>query len=148
MFRFLLAVCFLIAGLSVSAQSVQTTTPRQRPLPDSMPNLQDKIFEKVEIEPSVDIEAWKQHLQTHLQKVINKAARKRMPTGQYTVSVRFLVEKDGSISEAICLNNPGYGIGEGVEKIIRTGPKWNPGEYRGRKIRSYHTQPITFVITD
>ncbi len=107
-----------------------------------------KIFDKVEIEASVNRIAWINHLQKVLLPIINKAARKRMPKGQYTVNVRFLVEKNGKISDAVYLNDPGYGLAEGAVKAVKTGPNWQAGEQNGRKVRSYHTQPVTFVISD
>ena len=69
-----------------------------------------------------------------------------MKAGQYIVNVRFLVERDGSISDVKALNDPGYGLGAASVKVVRTGPKWKAGEQNGRKVRSYQTQPLTFVI--
>lgn len=109
---------------------------------------ENKIFEKVEIEASVNAAQWRRHLQRHLQRYIEDAAYDGMAPGKYTVSVRFLVEKDGSISHVKALNNPGYGLGRGAVEVVKTGPKWRPGEQNGRKVRSYHTQPITFVIME
>ena len=40
----------------------------------------------------------------------------------------------------------GYGLARGAEQVVKTGPKWQPGEQNERKVRSYHNQPITFVI--
>lgn len=106
------------------------------------------VFEKIEVEASVDREQWKTHLYNSLMPIIKKASRKGMKVGTYTVNVRFLVERDGSISEATALNDPGFGLAKASEKVILTGPKWMPGEQNGRKVRSYHTQPITFIIAE
>jgi periplasmic protein TonB len=107
---------------------------------------ENKIFEKVEIEASVNISQWRRHLERNLVYYIEDAAQSGMEPGHYTVNVRFLVEKDGSISQAKALNDPGYGLGKGAEQVVKKGPNWNPGEQNGRKVRSFHTQPITFVI--
>jgi protein TonB len=109
---------------------------------------ENKIFEKVEIEASVNMSQWRRHLENQLQRYIEDAANSGMAPGQYTVSVRFLVEKDGSITDVKALNDPGYGLAKGAEEVVKRGPKWSPGEQNGRKVRSYHTQPITFVISD
>ena len=109
---------------------------------------ENKIFEKVEIEASVDMNRWRRHLESQLQRYIEDAASSGMNPGQYTVQVRFLVEKDGSITDVKALNDPGYGLAKGAEQVILKGPKWSPGEQNGRKVRSYHTQPITFVISE
>lgn len=107
---------------------------------------ENKIFEKVEIAASVNTSQWRRHLERNLMPYIEDAAAGGMAPGQYTVNVRFLVERDGSITEVNALNNPGYGLGKGAEQVVKNGPKWSPGEQNGRKVRSYHTQPITFVI--
>jgi len=108
----------------------------------------DQVFTKVEIEANVDMKQWKRHLESQLQRYIEDAASQGMAPGQYTVQVRFLVERDGSINDVHSLNDPGYGLGKGAEDVVRRGPKWNPGEQNGRKVRSYHTQPITFVVSE
>jgi protein TonB len=109
---------------------------------------ENKIFEKVEIEASVDVKQWRRHLESQLQRYIEDAASNGMAPGQYTVQVRFLVEKDGSITDVKSLNDPGYGLAKGAEDVVRKGPRWSPGEQNGRKVRSYHTQPITFVVSE
>ena len=105
-------------------------------------------FEKVEIGATVDYKQWKRHLETQLQPFMEEASSQGMAPGQYTVQVRFLVERDGSITEVHALNDPGYGLAKGAEDVVRKGPKWNPGEQNGRKVRSYHTQPITFIVPE
>jgi periplasmic protein TonB len=134
---FLLALLLL----SVNALFAQTTTPAEAKPVDTT------IFQKVEVEASVDAQAWIHHLQTELQRPVEKAARKGMKAGTYTVQVKFLVEKDGSIADVQALNDPGFGLAKAAEKVIKTGPKWQPGILNGKMVRSYHTQPITFVIS-
>ena len=109
---------------------------------------ENKVFEKVEIEASVNVSQWRRHLESQLQRYIEDAATSGMNPGTYTVNVRFLVERDGSITDVRALNDPGYGLGQGAVETVKRGPKWNPGEQNGRKVRSYHTQPITFVIQE
>jgi protein TonB len=109
---------------------------------------ENKVFEKVEIEAQVDMKQWRRHLENQLQRYIEDAASQGMAPGQYTVQVRFLVEKDGSITDVKALNEPGYGLAKGAVDVVKRGPRWSPGEQNGRKVRSYHTQPITFVVSD
>jgi protein TonB len=103
---------------------------------------------KVDVEASVDRQQWIDHLTKNLQVPIEKAARKGMKAGTYIVQVKFLVEIDGSISDVHALNDPGYGLAKAAEKVLRTSPKWRAGEVSSKKVRSYHTQPITFVIQE
>jgi hypothetical protein len=113
-------------------------------VPDTARNV---IADKVEIEASVDVHEWRSHLEKELVPVIEKAAAKKMHPGQYVVNIRFLVERDGSISDVKALNDPGYGLAKGAERVVKGGPKWMPGMVNGKVVRSYHTQPITFVIS-
>lgn len=110
--------------------------------------IDENVFQKVEVDASVDPVAWRQHLEARLGAVIEKAAKKGMKPGRYTVNVRFLVEKDGSISDVKALNDPGFGLAKAAEKVVKTGPRWKPARQNGRAVRSYHTQPISFVITE
>jgi periplasmic protein TonB len=114
-------------------------------VPKEDPN---QIFTKVEIEASVDQKQWIRHLQTQLQRYIEDAASSGMEPGTYTVQVKFLVEKDGSIADVQALNDPGYGLGKAAVDVVKKGPRWNPGIQNGKQVRSYHTQPITFVVQE
>ena len=109
---------------------------------------ENKIFEKVEIQASVNGARWRQHLERNLVRYIEDAAYAGMQPGAYTVMVRFLVERDGSIDRVTALNDPGFALAQGAAQVVKSGPKWNPGEQNGRKVRSYHTQPMTFVIME
>jgi protein TonB len=106
------------------------------------------VFEKVDVEASVDMMKWRRQLEKHLQAPVKKAAKNGMKAGYYTVLVRFLVEKDGSIGDVKALNDPGYELAEASVNVVKSGPRWTPGEQNGRKVRSYCTQPITFVISE
>jgi periplasmic protein TonB len=113
------------------------------PVTDS---LTDKIFEATELPAIPDTVAWRRHLQMGLRDVILSAGKAGMKIGKYTMQVRFVVEKDGSITNVQALDDPGYGTRKSVEKLIRKGPKWRPAEIAGQKVRSYRIQPVTFMI--
>ena len=108
----------------------------------------DLVFEKAEVDASIDLNLWRKHLEANLPAYLEAAANNKMKAGQYTVMVRFIVEKDGSISNVAALNDVGYGLALGAMNVIKTAPKWKPAEQNGRKVRCYHTQPITFSIQE
>ena len=143
----LFSVCLLISVLSFSSLQAQQNDTSKNGMP-LVPGGEDKVFEKVEIEASVNMKAWQLHLITNLPPYLEEAARKGMKAGTYKVDVRFLVEKDGRITDVKALNDPGYGLALGAVRTVRTGPKWTAGEVNGQKVRSYHTQPIMFAITE
>jgi protein TonB len=140
----LFAVCFCLGSISASAQQLPPATIQG----DGKDSARSIVFDTVEVEPSVDRLLWRKHLESQLGPFIVNAAKRGLKPGQYIVNVRFLVEKDGSISDAKALQNPGFGLAKGAEKVVKTGPKWTPGQQNGMVVRSYHTQPIAFVVSE
>ncbi len=107
-----------------------------------------KIFSKVEIEASFPggTTAWREYLEKNLKADV--PAKKKAPAGTYTAIVRFIVSKDGSISDIQPETNVGYGMENEVMRVIRKGPKWTPASQDGKKVNAYRRQPITFMITE
>jgi len=137
--KIILAALLLLSGNIVFAQDKSKGETKE---------IDTTVFQNAEIEATVDASQWIDHLRNNLQHPIEKAAKKGMKAGTYAVQVKFLVEKDGSINDVQALNDPGYGLAKAAIKVIRTGPKWTPGSISGKIVRSYHTQPITFVIQE
>ena len=145
-------MCFCLCFTKkASSCSIPTTVFHNttRTLNDTVPakdSLTDTVFDTTEFPASPDTVAWRKHLQMGLRDVIFTAAKAGMQIGKYTIHVRFVVEKDGSITNVQALDDPGFGTKKSVEKIIRKDPKWRPAETAGQKVRSYRTQPVTFMI--
>ena len=59
------------------------------------------------------------------------------------VFVTFVVEKDGSLSDIKVLRDIGYGTGKEAVRILKSCPRWNPGEQNGKKVRVLYSLPIT-----
>lgn len=110
------------------------------------PTRKEPIFEQTETPASVDKNEWQKFLGMHLLKVVNEVG-KTAPVGTYTVNVRFVVNKDGSLSDFKALDDPGYGIGEKVLNVMQYSPKWTPAEQNGKIVKSYHTQPVRLVVS-
>jgi periplasmic protein TonB len=106
------------------------------------------IFDRVEIEASTNLAQWRRYLENNLVKYIEQAMADGMAPGTYTVNVKFVVERDGIISDVHALNDPGFGLARGAEDVLKKGPRWVPGEQNGSKVRSYHTQPVIFIISE
>ena len=60
----------------------------------------------------------------------------------------FVVEKDGSLTEFDVLQSPDKSLADEVVRILKTSPKWEPGEQLGEKVRVKYTVPIVFSIAD
>lgn len=64
------------------------------------------------------------------------------------VYLRFVVEKDGSITDVVILKGIGGGCDEEAKKVIQNAPKWIPGRQRGNPVRVYMSVPITFTLIE
>ncbi|RYY83047.1 MAG: hypothetical protein EOO15_22030 [Chitinophagaceae bacterium] len=97
--------------------------------------------------PAGGLNGWKRFLSNGLQHMLQtKANSRQWPAGQRTVAIRFIVEKDGMLSSFKAITENGLGMEEEVVKLLKKSPRWTPGKQRGKPVRSYHTQPLTFVI--
>lgn len=68
----------------------------------------------------------------------------RQENVQGRVYVTFIVEKDGSLTNAHILHEPGAGLGKEALRVIALSPKWVPGIQNGRAVRQQYTLPIAF----
>ena len=59
--------------------------------------------------------------------------------GKYTVSVAFVISKDGTISDIRCLSDPGYGMGAEIVRALKKGSKWTPAPAGSLKVRVIDT---------
>jgi periplasmic protein TonB len=106
----------------------------------------DSPFTRVEVEAEFPGGAseWKKYLQKNLNP--NVPTDNRARRGKYMVVVRFIVAKDGSISEVVAETNHGYGMEKEVVRVIKMGPKWTPAMQNGNIVKAYRRQPVTFMI--
>ncbi len=68
------------------------------------------------------------------------------PTGRYTVLVEFVVDVDGSVSQVTALTAHGYGLEQEAVRVIKKSDKWTPSFWKGRPVKAYHKQQITFEV--
>ena len=59
------------------------------------------------------------------------------------IFVTFVVEKDGSLSDIKVLRDIGYGTGKEAIRVLKTCPRWVPGEQNGKKVRVLYSLPIS-----
>lgn len=65
---------------------------------------------------------------------------------QDIVVVKFIVEKDGSITNTQIVKDIGGGCGAEVARITGLMPKWKPGVKNSVSVRSRHTFPFRFKL--
>ena len=98
---------------------------------------ENKIFNKVEVEaafPGGDA-AWRNYLQKNLNgsvPVDNGAGE-----GTFTVIVKFVVSRDGSLSDVSCESDPGFGMCQEAIRVIRKTKNWTPAIQNGRNVNAY-----------
>ena len=107
-----------------------------------------KVFNKVEIEAEFPggTGAWTKYLKNNLD--ANTPVDNGASEGTYQVIVRFIVSKDGSISDVVAETKHGFGMEAEAIKIIKKGPRWTPAQQNGRMVNAYRRQPITFVVQE
>jgi protein TonB len=98
------------------------------------------IFRKVEIESHYKggDAAW----QRFLLKNFRVPLADEDQSGDATVVVQFIVDKEGNVSNVEPLSGPAQLQKEAV-RVIRLSGKWEPAIQNGRPVRSYKKQPIT-----
>lgn len=68
---------------------------------------------------------------------------------QGTVSVQFVVEKDGTIQNVKVVGAPrGAGLDEEAMRVVRKMPKWKAGRQNGRDVAVFFTLPVRFLLQD
>ncbi len=71
-------------------------------------------------------------------------AREKGITG--IVLVKFVVEKDGRLSNIEIVKGIGGGCDEEVLRVMKTMPPWIPGKVNGKKIRTEFKLPVAFDL--
>ncbi len=106
------------------------------------------VFYKVENEAQFPggQQAWVRYLQKNLN--ANAPVNNGAAPGTYQVIVKFIVSRDGSISDVNAETKYGFGMEDEAIKIIQRGPKWEPALQNGRNVNAYRRQPITFIVPE
>lgn len=101
-----------------------------------------------EAQPAGGLQSWQRFLSNNLRRIVENLAAKGVKPGSYTVMIKFMVTEDGTITNLTPLTKFGQGIEEEVISAFRSAPKWEPGRMFGKPVKSYHTQPVVFVIQE
>lgn len=62
------------------------------------------------------------------------------------VFVSFVVEKDGSVSEAKVVKSVCASLDNEALRVVNAMPKWTPGKMDGKNVRVKYTLPFTFKL--
>jgi protein TonB len=110
--------------------------------------LVDKTYEpdEVDVKPLFPggPSAWREYLSKVLD--ADLPSKNNAPPGRYTVSIYFIVDKNGNIKDIAPITKLGYGMEEEVMRVIKTGPDWIPALVDGEKVMSSVRQKFTFQV--
>jgi protein TonB len=65
---------------------------------------------------------------------------------QGRVVVQFVVNKDGSITDAKIVKSVDPQLDAEALRVVNAMPNWTPGKQRGKEVRTYFTIPVTFRL--
>jgi TonB family protein len=105
----------------------------------------DKPFDVVEQMPEFPggQEAFMQFLRQEV-KYPKEAEEKGL---QGRVVVRYIIEKDGSISEVEIVKSVNEYLDAEAIRVVNAMPKWKPGKQKGENVRVKYTLPISFRLS-
>jgi len=108
--------------------------------------LVDEIFDVVEVWPEYKggIKAFYSFLFKHI-KYPNSARRMRI---EGKVFVKFVVDKDGSITQAKVIKGIDVSCDNEALRVLNMSPKWKPGKQRGKPVMVNMILPITFKMAE
>jgi periplasmic protein TonB len=100
-------------------------------------------FTKVEVEASFNGN-WNKYLKNEIDKHIDELS----DADNGTCVVKFIVWKDGSVTDVEATTMKGTKLAELAVQAIKKGPKWTPAIQNGRQVPSYKLQPVTFTMAE
>lgn len=137
---------FIFFAFVVAAQTAAAQVPDPYDKDADSISSESKIFVIVEVEahfPGGD-KAWLKFLVDNLDGDV--AVKNGAPAGKYTVLVQFVVDKDGSLTDIKALTNHGFGMEAEVIKLLKRSPKWETAIMKGKPVKAYRKQPVTFQV--
>ena len=66
---------------------------------------------------------------------------------QGNVVIKFVVEKDGKLSNIQVLQSPDKTLADAAVQVLQKSPKWKPGKQRNKPVRVTYTLPVSFKIS-
>jgi len=95
-------------------------------------------------EPVGGAAAWAKFLQKNLR--FPAVAQEQNVSGRVTLS--FIIEKDGSLSNIKVEHGAGYGFDEEALRVLKLAKAWKPGIQNGQPVRVRYNIPINFQLSE
>lgn len=84
-------------------------------------------------------DAWRRYLVEHI-----NTPGDMEPGEKRSVTIRFLVDADGSLTGFEVVRSGGASFDNEVLRVMRKMPKWKPARQKGRAVATSFAQPVTF----
>ena len=121
----------------------ETETILEQPVYDKEAlNLQDSIYRVAEVMPQYP--GGPNEIMRYIQENIKYPQSAKANKIEGRVYVTFVVEKDGSITNAAVLRGIDKECDAEALRVVSSMPKWNPGQQDGKNVRTQFTIPIIY----
>jgi protein TonB len=147
----------LDAKVAVGTENVKGTTDRTveavrndiavgtpPPPPAPKPEVSNKVFDVVEQMPSYP--GGNNALMSYLSSNIKYPVVAQENGVQGRVTVGFVVERDGSITDVNILKSVDPSLDREAARVVRSMPRWTPGKQNGQAVRVKYNVPVTFRL--
>ncbi|QEC51512.1 TonB family protein [Anseongella ginsenosidimutans] len=114
--------------------------PEAKPEPSPAP--EGTVYNFASIEKMPAFPGGKEKLISHIGRQFQYPAEARKKMVEGLVEVGFIVDEEGNVTHAEILRGIGSGCDEEALRVIKTLPKWEPGEQNGVKVAVYYVLPI------
>ena len=104
----------------------------------------DEVFKVVEVDP--EFPGGEEALYKYLAENIKYPVMAKNNKVEGRVYITFVIEKDGTVSEAKVLRSVNEELDAEALRVINAMPKWKPGTQRGVPVRVQYNIPITFKL--
>jgi TonB family protein len=133
---------------AVAVEEMAEEAPKPQPKASETAPAQpvDKIYNSFEVQKLPMFPGGEQALYMFIGKNLTYPEAARKAAIQGTVAVKFVIEKDGSVSNIQIVRDIGSGCGEAAINMIKAMPKWTPGEYQGQVVRTAFMLPVRFKL--
>lgn len=108
------------------------------------PEKEEEIFQVVENMP--EFPGGMAELMKFLQKNIKYPTISQENGVQGRVIVQFVVNRDGSIVDPVVMRSVDPYLDKEALRVVKSMPKWKPGEQRGKPVRVKFTLPVMFRL--
>ena len=107
----------------------------------------DSVYSREEIEAEFPggPAAWTKYIVSGLQKYSAEIYKDNVFG---SCIVKFIINKEGKVTEARATNMQGSALADVAVRIIKNSPKWHPASQYGRKVNAYRLQPVTLMETN